>query len=177
MPFMTVTEYGRHRGVSHTRISQLKQRLRENGCLTDSGRINQEKADAYLDGSLDSGKRRRNAPKKPLTVPDGTTETQARTRSLLIKAQRDELRLEKERGELLDASEVRNQAFTRARATRDAMQAIPARISAEFAAMTDAFEIQTKLTREIDKALQGEVDRWSCTGCAIFKEESKRDEK
>lgn len=67
------------------------------------------------------------------------------------------LEVEEKQGQLVAADEVRKTAFAVARQVRDGLLNIPDRVSAELAAMTDQFEIHTRLTAEIRKALQGVI--------------------
>lgn len=56
-----------------------------------------------------------------------------------------ELELAKKRGEQVDRSRVEAMSFAAGRMTRDAVLGLTPRLAAEFAAMTDAFEIEIKL--------------------------------
>lgn len=64
------------------------------------------------------------------------------------------LKFEKEAGKLLDASKVEKESFKVARVVRDAILAIPARMSAELAGMTNPFEIEALLEKEFRTALE-----------------------
>ena len=61
-----------------------------------------------------------------------------------------ELKIEK----LVEASDVKEQAFRLGRQLRDSMLNIPDRVSAEFAGIAIASEIHTRLTDEIRKVLE-----------------------
>lgn len=61
---------------------------------------------------------------------------------------------EERSGKLVDAEEVKKEAFKLARTTRDALLNIPDRVSAEFAGLTTPHEIHVRLSEEIRKALE-----------------------
>lgn len=63
------------------------------------------------------------------------------------------LKYEEQAGVLVNADAVRNEAFKIGRTVRDAMLAVPDRVSAEFSAETNQFKIHQRLTEEIRKAL------------------------
>lgn len=64
-----------------------------------------------------------------------------------------ELDYEQKAGKLLDVDQVEKSAFKVARLTRDAMLAIPDRLSAELAGVSDPFVIHEKLIAEIHAAI------------------------
>lgn len=78
----------------------------------------------------------------------------SRARKEAADAELAELKLEREKGRLVDAEEVKKTAFKVARTVRDQMLNIPDRVAAELAAETDAFKINKRLTDEIRKALE-----------------------
>lgn len=172
---MNQIEYARHRNVTKQRISQLATSGRL--VLTPSGRIVVEDSDKALAASIDPSKQRAQKPKPEQSIPGAApserqreddlpavrgrvSEAEARTLNYLERAKLQKLTRERLEGKLLDADQTKDQVFTRFRAARDAMLAIPARISAELAAMTDAFEVQRKLTLEIEMAMRQEVESY-----------------
>lgn len=64
------------------------------------------------------------------------------------------VKLEEQEGKLVNAEDVKNQAFKVARAVRDAMMNIPGKVSAEIAGETDQFTIHARLEDEIRQALE-----------------------
>lgn len=77
-----------------------------------------------------------------------------------IKARREtamaamaELELEKVRGQLIERDRVEAAAYATSRMLRDAILGIPSRISAELAALTDPFEVEMFLRRELSQVL------------------------
>lgn len=79
----------------------------------------------------------------------------SRARREAADAELAELKLEREKGKLVDAEETQKAAFKAARITRDAMLNIPDRVAAELAAETNQFKIHERLTMEIKRALEG----------------------
>ena len=59
------------------------------------------------------------------------------------------------RGELITAADVKKEAFSLARAVRDALMTIPDRLAPELAACTDARQVHQLLSDEIRVALRG----------------------
>lgn len=171
MPLMTQSEYARHRRVSAARITQLKRRLRDGGCINAAGMIISEKADVFLDSELNKAKARNQQPirysdnevpppeqEKPNANPCPTcgcsvSESDARAIKLLAEAQRQEIALKKEQGLVLDANAVRRAAFDRGRKFRDAIMALPARIGDELASITSPFDLKLRLSKELEQAL------------------------
>lgn len=78
----------------------------------------------------------------------------SKTIEAAYKAQLARIEFEEKSGGLIDAEKVKKQAFQIARLTRDAMLAIPDRVSAEIAGFTDAFQIHQRLNAEIRGAIE-----------------------
>lgn len=68
------------------------------------------------------------------------------------------LKFEEMAATLLDAKRVHRAQFEIARTIRDGIMAVPDRVSAELAGITDAFEINQILTREIRQVLENLKD-------------------
>lgn len=64
------------------------------------------------------------------------------------------LEFEEKSGKLVEADQVKDEAFRVARTVRDSILNVPDRISAELAAESDAFKIHQRLTDELRKALE-----------------------
>jgi phage terminase Nu1 subunit (DNA packaging protein) len=69
-----------------------------------------------------------------------------------------QLSFEEKSGKLVDADEVKREAFKIGRQIRDTLMSIPDRVAAEFAAETNQFKIHTRLIEEIRKALSSLKD-------------------
>jgi hypothetical protein len=90
--------------------------------------------------------------------------TEARARKDLVEAERSELRLRVERGELVDRKDVEKDGFELYRAIRESLMALPDRLAAQLAAFRDPADVHYTLDAEIrailenfaDKAEQGE---------------------
>lgn len=77
------------------------------------------------------------------------------SRAALLHFRTELLRLElgEKKGELVEAAKVEAQAFKAARNCRDAVLAIPDRLSAELAGISDVATVRAKLRREFENAL------------------------
>lgn len=71
-----------------------------------------------------------------------------------LRAKREQLKIDEIEGRLIDAAKVADEAFTIGRTVRDAMRSIPARLSAQLAALDDPAAIERAMMIEIDKALE-----------------------
>jgi len=84
---------------------------------------------------------------------NGTATGYAKARAAreLYQAQLAKLELDRQRGTLVRADEVRVGAFTMARKARDQLMALPERVAALLAATSDAAEVQRILEEEIER--------------------------
>ena len=82
------------------------------------------------------------------------TINEAERRDKVAKAKLNELKLAEAMGELVRIDRVTKDAFECARATRNALLNIPARIGPELAAETDPFKVENLLTNALIKALE-----------------------
>jgi hypothetical protein len=78
---------------------------------------------------------------------------ESKTLRAAYEAKLAQLEYEEKSEILINADAVKRDAFKAARLTRDAMLAIPDRMAAELAGVTDAFVIHTKMTHEIRAAI------------------------
>ena len=81
-------------------------------------------------------------------------ERELRKRKLAVDLAQAELELAKDQGELVNAEEVRREAYTLARTMRDAFQNLPDRLADELAAETDAGAIHHRLETELKSILR-----------------------
>lgn len=79
---------------------------------------------------------------------------ESKTLEAAYKARLAQIDYEERSGILIDAEKVKKEAFRTARITRDAMLAIPDRLSAELAGITEPFVIHQKLMTEIRAAIE-----------------------
>lgn len=77
----------------------------------------------------------------------------ARAKKESYQAELARLKYEEQAGLLVNAEAIREEAFKIARTVRDALLALPDRVSAEFAGELNQFRIHQRLTEEIRKAL------------------------
>ena len=79
---------------------------------------------------------------------------EAQRRHEIAKAEMAELKLAELKSTLVNAEDVKSEAFKLARNVRDGMLNIADRVAAEFAGMTVPHSIHARLTEEIHKALE-----------------------
>lgn len=135
-----------------------------------SGRIDGLGPDGLLDFAKadeqwELGKRRVRAEHEPIGQPaaggeDGLADgdprvklVDATTRERQARAELQELKLAQQRGDLLDAAEVKKAAFQEGRRLRDRLMLIPDRIAHQLAATPDPVAVHALLDREIREAL------------------------
>ncbi len=163
-------EYGRQRGVSHVSV----QRAVNSGRIsTVDGKIDPVQADREWRENTDQSKPRNRItgrpkharipaePSEPMDLrvarePHGgnssaTGYARARAARELYQAQLVKLELDRQRGTLVRADQVKVAAFNSARKARDQLIALPNRVAALLAATQDTAEVQRILDEEIEK--------------------------
>jgi hypothetical protein len=153
MTLVSLRQYAKHRGVSHTAVEKAVKQGRIK--LTD-GKVDVEAADR--DWRRNSSPV--NAPNRAarsLTGGDGPTSgpTYAQSRAVreLYLARLAKIEFEERAAKLVSRDEVTVAAFTKARTVRDNLLNIPDRLAAMLAAESDPAEVHQILTDEIRKAL------------------------
>ena len=154
---MSLRAYARHRGVALNAIQ----------AALASGRIQAEKegdklridpaaADLALAENTDFSKQGRKAPgaDDAASRPAPGTFASSRAEREAYQAKLKKLEFEERSGKLVDIDEVRREAFELARAVRNALTAIPDRISAQLAAEVNPHRVHELLAEEIRKALE-----------------------
>lgn len=144
---LSVREYARRRGVSHTAVRKAVQ----------TGRIPQEpdgtidpvKADTAWDAQTDPGRKAATAPKPVIEAPiappptpqresvpaiSGATFAQARTAHEVAKAQKARIQVDRLKEEVVDRVRATALVFKLARQERDAWITWPARVAGQMAA-------------------------------------------
>jgi len=168
MPLVSMREYGRMRGISHTAVQKAIDSKRLSNCLVQSERgkrkltlIDSDLADAEWPRGPQEIVDSQNLGKAtdriaPNAADDKVSSTYAQSRAIRenFQARLAKLEFEQKSGKLVDADDVKKQAFKAARTVRDSMLNIPDRIAAELAAETDTFKIHKRITDEIRKALE-----------------------
>ena len=153
MALVSLRQYAKHRGVSHTAVEKAAKQGRIK--LTD-GKLDVEAADR--DWSLNSSPV--NAPKPhPRTATggdgpaSGPTYAQSRAVRELYLARLSKIEFEERAAKLVSRDEVTVAAFTKARTVRDNLLNIPDRLAAMLAAEVDPTQVHQILSDEIRKAL------------------------
>ncbi len=158
---MSMSQYAQHRGVSKQAVSVAVKKGRIS-CKWEGVKafIDSEKADREWGSNTDltTAPQREEAPPPPA---EPTAEPERRLgvagAAAILKgyqAKLAKLQFEEKSGKLVATDVVEHDAFRVARAVRDGMLSIPAKVSAELAAETDPFEVHKKLEREIRLALE-----------------------
>lgn len=154
--------YAKHRGVSSMAVSKAIKagRIKKDA----NGKIDVAQADADWEANT---KPQMHSP--PTTPPKrgkaSSVETEiasygeSRARREAANAELAELERDRLRGILIDADTVRNDAFTAARATRNMLGNIPARLSAILAGETDEKKIYRLLEDAIDDACRSLAEK------------------
>ena len=165
-------EYARRRGISHVAVGRA---VASGRITTIDGKIDPAVADREWAENTDQSKPRNSvtgeprrtkapdAPSAPMDLSGGDEGSgpsvaagyaRARAARELYQAQHAKLDLDRERGILVRADEVKVGAFTMARKSRDLLMALPERLSAVLAAESNAAEVQRLLEDEIERICQ-----------------------
>ena len=152
MPEITQAQLAELLKVSEARVSQVKKTGRLDGTFEKRGRsivFNQEAAIAAWNGEISVSPTRKDS--SALEIPSFN---ESRAKSEHFRAELARLDLEVKEDQLVEVSRVQREAFSAARAVRDALGNIPDRVSNQMAAETDPVIIHQTLTEEIRKALE-----------------------
>jgi DNA-binding transcriptional regulator YhcF (GntR family) len=170
-------EYARRRGVSHVSVQRA---VKSGRISTATGKIDPARADREWRTNTDRSKprnritgrpkhaRAQGEPSEPMDLDDahephggnGTATGYAKARAAreLYQAQLVKLELDRQRGTLVRADQVRVAAFNSARNARDQLMALPHRVAAILAATEDTAEVKRILEEEIEKICLGLSD-------------------
>lgn len=155
MPICDTKELAQTLGITQARISQMKSQGRFDGCFTVvRNKIEWDKEaaiKAYTEGNplVSTSPTRKKSDE--LEIPSFN---ESRAKSEHFRAELARLDLETKEQQLVEVARVQREAFTAARAVRDALGNIPDRVSNQFAAESDPVVIHQTLTEEIRKALE-----------------------
>lgn len=123
-----------------------------------AGRIERE-ADGSIDPERADRDWDRNTSEAKRTEPAGTSYQDARAIREALNARLTKLELEQRLGTLVDAAEVRREAFRTGRVLRDRVLAVPGRVAAQVAAESSAKRVQGLLDQELRRALDEVLER------------------
>lgn len=168
---LTQAQYARHRAVSREAVRKAVRDRRI--FLNRDGLIDREAADAAWRANTDPGKPSSTAmrtPGEPIvhgpaappapaaleaaasgadSLPEGMTYADARALKEWNQAMTLDLKRRLLEGKLVEVEKVEDAAFRAARTARDTLMAIPDRLDAELAAISDAAEVHRRLAEEI----------------------------
>lgn len=158
--WLNINAYANHRGVDQAAVRYAIKhgKIRPDSVKQDGSgrtRVNARTADLEWDPKVDARVKNPPVPETDGPSHGGPSYQESKAKREAAEAALAELKLEKERGRLLDAEEVRKSAFNAARMVRNLMMNIPDRVAAELAAETDVFKVGQRLKDEIRKALEG----------------------
>ena len=179
---MTIREYARHRGISHTAVRKA---LQANRISQDAdGRIDPAHADTSWVNNTRSSVETGWKPDRPVETSEVSTPARqvstptrqvstgnmpqvssgtggstpdyhkARAVKEFYSARLAKLEFEEREGKLVNIDEINVQHFNRARRLRDRMLMIPRRLSAQLAAQSDARTVEEMLEAAISDALE-----------------------
>jgi len=167
---MSIREYARHRGASHTAVRKALQagRIQQEA----DGGIDPERADAAWASNTRSSvetlwKPARHVETLPVSTPErqvsgnapGTPDyNKARAVKEFYAARLAKLEFEEREGKLVNIDEINVQHFNRARRLRDRLLMIPRRLAAQLAAETDTRSVEEILDGAIREALEEMAD-------------------
>ena len=167
---MSIREYARHRGASHTAVRKALQagRIQQEA----DGGIDPERADAaWANNTRSSVETPRQPAHQVETLPDSMPERQvsgnapgtpdynkARAVKEFYAARLAKLEFEEREGKLVNIDEINVQHFNRARRLRDRLLMIPRRLAAQLAAETDTRSVEEILDGAIREALEEMAD-------------------
>ena len=155
MPICDTKELAQALGITQARISQMKSQGRFDGCFTVvRNKIEWDKeaaVKAYTEGNplVSTSPTRKKSDE--LEIPSFN---ESRAKSEHFRAELARLDLEVKEQQLVEVARVQREAFTAARAVRDALGNISDRVSNQLAAESDPVVIHQTLTEEIRKALE-----------------------
>ena len=142
----TKSGFARRMKLSPQRIHQLVQRGLP---VREDGKIDVAEASAWMDEHIDPSRRG----KGKIEGKGGPTVADAKRIAIAIRAKREQLALERDRGELIEREKVKRVLFERARGERDSWIGWASRIAAPLAAELGAdpgatFAALDRLVRE-----------------------------
>ena len=181
MAKMTFAAYAKHRGVSPAAVTKAVKAGRvtpERDSRSSRLVIDSEKADLEWESNTDKAKQAgSNAIKERETGTEGEPQTpepdakddpeaevnsnnpahtlaKSKARREFYNAEMARLNFEQKSAKLVEAEEVKRQAFATGRIVRESLFNIPDRLAAQLASETDPNRIHALLTDEIRKALE-----------------------
>lgn len=173
---VSLAEYARHRGVSRAAVTQAVAQGRIQTSLDDNGKkvIDVQAADQAWQANTRHDKRvnglgKRPPPEAQTSVepekPDASPSTEKESAKLpsivssrqlheAYKARLSKIQYDEKVGKVLPADEVLKEAYDIGKIIRQHLENMPARLSGEFAAETDAHKIEERWTTELRAALE-----------------------
>lgn len=156
---MNLSEYARHRGVSH----QAVMRALKEGRITKEadGSIDPDKADEQWEANTDFSRnpdKARRTVKGEAPASSGPDYNVSRAVREAYTARLAKLEYEEKTGTLVKADEVKLRWFNTLRIVRDRILQTPDRLAATFAAETDAVKIKIEMDAELRRILDDAAD-------------------
>lgn len=153
MAFVSIRQYAKHRGVSHTAVEKA---VKQGRIQLTEGKIDVDAADHdwTRNSSPVNAPEPRIRTRPRIDAPtSGPTYAQSRAVRELYLARLAKIEFEERATKLVSRDEVTVAAFTKARTVRDNLLNIPDRLSAMLAVESDPSRVHQILSDEIRKAL------------------------
>lgn len=143
---LSLRAYARHRGVSEAAVRKAI----KSGRITQEpdGTVDPEQADQQWERHTRTQAKPNAATEGSMTANDNDAYAKVRITNEMIKAQRQRLKLDEEKGTLIDRANVLDQVFRLARTERDAWINWPARVASQVAAEFNVDPQQMHLSLE-----------------------------
>jgi len=157
----TTAEVLKRLGLSAARVSQLKKEGRFDGAWAKEKGVllwDLELAQKCYDSGFNQRLKEESPTRKKTKDLEIPNFNESRAKSEHFRSELARLDLETKEEQLVEAARVELEAFSAARAVRDALGNIPDRVSNQLAAETDPVAIHQLLTKEIRRALETLTD-------------------
>lgn len=173
MARMSIREYARHRGVSHTAVQKAVKtgRVAIEADADGAQFIDSDAADASWEQLTDKAMQRGRArdgvdedddddalPGAAVSPNDPKGYASSHARREFFKAGLVELEYRRVAGELVSADDVKRETFRLFRLTREAVLGLPDRLAPELVGIKDVAAIYARLTEELTRALEAIAD-------------------
>lgn len=152
---MGYREYARHRGVTLKAVQVAIQAGRIS--VNSKKKIDQEQADKDWEANTEATRQNNVKSRKTFTKNEevkGPSYQQSRAVREAYQARLAKLEYEEKIEKLVDAEQVKREAFEEGRRLRDSFMSMPQRVSAELIACENQFDAEQILIREITDILK-----------------------
>ncbi len=159
---ISIRAYAKHKGVSDTAVRKAI----KNGRITlkKNGKLDKEIADAQWDNYKQIEKERDSSlDQENISPANQNLYRQSKTVEATYKAKLEKIKYEKEIGKLIDAHQVKVDAFNAGRILRDRILNVPDRVIPKLVGKTDIKEMKLILRESLCEALDELADKYAET--------------